>query len=105
MSDKPVPMHALAADVLTPVTIRHGKWTKPRDARTPMATAHDVDSLTLAIVEDPDALDSFIVDATGQLLATALTVDEHRVGWSITHAGAERISAESRTLLSFARPS
>lgn len=61
------------------------------------------DSLTLATCDDPVDPDAFIIDAKGVVLAKAIMLPA--AGWAITREGAERINAESTTLLSFARPS
>jgi hypothetical protein len=66
-------------------------------------TAIPRDSLTLATCDDPVDPEAFIVDQAGVILAKAIM--KPAAGWAITREGAERISAESRTLLSFARPS
>ena len=76
-------------DVFKPVTILVGEGRK------------DVDSLMLAIVEDPERSDARIVDVDGETLATAVSLP--RAGWDITKAGAERMNEESLKLLSHGR--
>lgn len=83
--DKP-----MTIKVLQPVYLHVGWDSKP------------LDSLTLAILDDPRDGKATIVDMDGTLLAHALTAP--KPGWSVTPEGIARMDAESRTLISYGRP-